>query len=166
MVRDKQAKKKPSRVAYEESHPTISFRLDKETHDRLKGHLSATSCSFANCVKDALGMEETMVEARVSKLTSREIEQKRTPLLDLELYDLVLDLAKWNIILWMNLPDPPQVRCHDCFFPSALSRKEGKAVIMEMVEEGSGDLKCPDCGLRIKNPPQLAWVLLVSKVAE
>jgi predicted DNA-binding protein len=164
MVRSKQAKKKPSRVAYEESHPTISFRLDRETHDRLKGHLKATGCSFADFVKGALGRETAMVEERVARLASREIEQRQTPVLDPELYDLVLDLANWNIILWMNLPDPLQVACPSCLFPSKLSGKEGKAVILEMVE--SGDFKCPECGLRLKNPPQLAWILLVSKVAE
>jgi predicted DNA-binding protein len=164
MATRKQAKKKPSRVAYEESHPTISFRLDKETHHRLKEHLKATGCSFADFVKDALGREESMVDKRVRKLASREIEQRQTPALDLELYDLVLDLANWNIILWRNLPDPLQVTCPSCLFPSRLSGKESKVVTLEMVEDG--DFKCPECGLRLKNPPQLAWILLVNKVAE
>jgi len=166
MARSRQVKKKPSRLAYEQSHPTVSFRLDREIRDRLKGHLSSTGCSFADFVKDALGREQSMVEKRVAKLTSAEIERRQAPVLDLELYDLALDLAKWNIILWMNLPDPLKVTCPDCFFPSALSGKRSKAVIMEMVEEGNGDFECPECGLRVKNPPQLAWVLLVSKIAE
>jgi len=89
MVRSKQAKKKPSRVAYEESHPTISFRLDIETHDRLKEHLKETGCSFAVFVKDALGREKTMVEERVTKLASRKIKENEAPARDLELYDIV-----------------------------------------------------------------------------
>jgi predicted DNA-binding protein len=165
VARSKQAKKKPSRLAYEETHPTISFRLDIETHDRLKEHLKATGSSFADFVKDALGREETMVEERVTKLASKKIAESETPARDLELYDIVLDLARWGVVLWANLPDPTDgVPCPDCLFPSRLSKKESKAVTLEMVE--NGDFKCPECGLRLKNPPQLAWVLLVSKVEE
>ena len=165
MVRSKQAKKKPSRVAYEETHPTISFRLDIETHDRLKEHLKATGCSFADFVKDALGREETMVEERVTKLASKKIAESETPTRDLELYDLVVDLAYWTITFWTNLPDPLDgVSCPSCLFPSRLSKKEGKAVKLEMLE--NGDFKCPECRLTLKNPPQLAWVALVSQVAE
>jgi hypothetical protein len=31
MAKSRPIKKKPSRVAYEREHPTVSFRLDKET---------------------------------------------------------------------------------------------------------------------------------------
>lgn len=165
MVRSKQAKKKPSRVAYEESHPTISFRLDRETHDSLKEHLTATGYSFADFVKDALGREKTMVEERVAKLASRKIAESETLARDLELYDIALDLARWGVILWANLPDPmDSVSCPSCLFPSRLSKKESRAVTLEMLEDGN--FKCPECGLTLKNPPQLAWILLVSKVAE
>lgn len=165
MVRNKQSKKKPSRVAYEETHPTISFRLDIETHDRLKEHLKTTGCSFANFVKDALGREETMVEERVTKLASRKIEEIETPQRDLELYEIVVDLAYWVIVFWMNLPDPLDgVPCPSCRFPSKLNKKEGKTVKLDMLE--NGDFKCPECRLRLKNPPQLAWIALVSQVAE
>jgi hypothetical protein len=164
MAKSKSAKKKPSRVAYEKEHPTVSFRLDKETKARLDKHLEAAGCSFADFVKDNLGREESMVDKRVRKLASRKIEGSKKPALDLGLYDLVQDLANWNIILWRNLPDPLQVTCPSCLFPPKLSSKEGKAVTLEMVE--NGDFKCPECGLRLKNPPQLAWILLVSKVVE
>lgn len=164
MERTKGTKKKPSRLAYEESHPTVSFRLDREIYDRLKRHLNTTGCSFADFVKDALGREESMIEKRVTEIVSKELEEKLAPPLDLELYDIVLDLARWNMVLWMNLPQPLQIHCPDCLFPPAISHKERKIVSMEMVEKG--DFKCPECGLTIKNPPQLAWVLLVDKVAE
>lgn len=164
MARSKQAKKKPSRVAYEETHPTISFRLDRETHDRLKEHLKATSCSFADFVKDALGREKTMVEERVAKSVSRKIEERETAARDLELYEIVLDLARWGVILWANLPDPMEITCPSCLFPSRLSNRESTMVMLEIVE--SGGLKCPECGLTLRNPPQLAWAVFVSKVAE
>jgi len=164
MVRSKQAKKKLSRVVYEESHPTISFRVDKETHDRLKQHLRATGFSFASFVKNALGKEEAMVEERVAKLASRKIEEGKTLSCDLELYDLVLDLAQWAILLWANLPDPMEVPCLSCLFPSKLSKRQSRRVILQMLE--SGDFKCPDCALTLRNRPQLAWVLLATKVTE
>ena len=49
-------------------------------------------------------------------------------------------------------------------FPSRLNKKEGKTVKLEMLE--NGDFKCPECRLTLKNPPQLAWIALVSQVAE
>jgi len=165
MARSKQAKKKPSRVAYEESHPTISFRLDIQTHDRLKEHLKTTGCSFADFVKDALGREETMIEERVTKLASRKIAENEPHACDLELYELVVDLAHWTVIFWTKLSDPMDgVPCPDCLFPSKLHKKESKVVSLEMLE--NGDFKCPECRLTLKNPAQLAWVALVNQVEE
>jgi len=145
--------------------PTISFRVDRQTKEELEEHLKASSCSFANFVKDALGREETMVEERVTKLASRKIEEIETPPRDLELYDIVVDLAYWVIVFWTNLPDPLDgVPCPSCLFPSKLNKKEGRTVKLEMLE--NGDFKCPECRLTLKNPPQLAWIALVSQVAE
>ena len=61
----------PSRLAYEQSHPTVSFRLDREIRDRLKGYLSSTGCSFADFVKDALGREQSMVEKTTAQTRIR-----------------------------------------------------------------------------------------------
>lgn len=157
-------KKTPSRIKYEEEHPTISFRLDRETKEQLEKHLEDAGCSFAVFVKDALGREKTMVEQRVAKLASRQIEERKTPTRALELYDLVLDLARWSVVLWASLPDPTEVPCPDCLFPTRLSNRESRTVMMEMLD--SGDLECPECGLTFKSLPQLAWVLLLRIVAE
>lgn len=164
MSKVRKSKKPPSRKRYEEAHPTRSCRLDKEDDELLEEHLEYTGRSFADFVKGHLRKEKAMVEERVAKLASRKVEESETPTRDLELYDLVLDLAYWIIVLWMNLPHLLDVPCPDCRFPSKSSGKEGRTVMLEMVE--SGDFKCPECGLILKNPPQLAWVLLVSKVAE
>ena len=165
MAKHRVNEKPPSRKKYEQEHPTVSFRLDKETYKRLKEHLEATGHSFANFVKDALGREESMVERRVEKLASRKIEESKTPARDLELYEIVLDLARWGVVLWTNLPDPMEVPCPSCLFPSRLHKNpEPRTVTLEVLEDGN--LKCPECGLTLKNPPQLAWVLLVSTVAE
>lgn len=49
--------KPPSRVRYEKSHPTMSCRLDKVTHDLLKQRLDDLGgVSFADFVKDSLGL--------------------------------------------------------------------------------------------------------------
>jgi len=151
MARTNKSKKSPSRKRYEEAHPTRSCRLNKEDDELLEEHLERTGRSFADFVKDHLRKEEAMVEERVAQLASRKVEESETPTHDLELYGLVLDLAYWTLVLWISLPDPLDVSCPDCRFPSKLSGKEGRTVMLEMVE--SGDFKCPECGLTLKNPP-------------
>jgi len=63
--RGKGKSKPPSRQKYEKEHPTVSFRLDKETYQRLKKHLDGTECSFGDFVRDALGREEATIEKRI-----------------------------------------------------------------------------------------------------
>ena len=49
--------KPPARTRYEQSHPTVSCRLDKATHDLLKQRLEDLGgVSFADFVKDSLGL--------------------------------------------------------------------------------------------------------------
>ncbi len=49
--------KPPARLRYEQSHPTVSCRLDKDTHDLLKQRLEDLGgVSFADFVKDSLGL--------------------------------------------------------------------------------------------------------------
>jgi len=52
----KATRKPPARLRYEQSHPTVSCRLDGDTHALLKQRLSDLGeVSFADFVKDALG---------------------------------------------------------------------------------------------------------------
>ena len=52
----KATRKPPARVRYEQSHPTISFRLDRDTYALLKQRLEDLGgVSFADFVKDSLG---------------------------------------------------------------------------------------------------------------
>ena len=47
----------PARIRYEQSHPTVSCRLDKDTHALLKQRLEDLGgVSFADFVKDSLGL--------------------------------------------------------------------------------------------------------------
>jgi len=46
-----------ARVRYEQSHPTVSCRIDKDTYDLLKQRLQDLGgVSFADFVKDSLGL--------------------------------------------------------------------------------------------------------------
>ena len=54
--------KPPARVRYEQSHPTVSCRLDKDTHDLLKQRLEDLGgVSFADFVKESLGLQQTKI---------------------------------------------------------------------------------------------------------
>ena len=49
--------KPPARIRYEQSHPTVSCRLDQDTHTLLKQRLEDLGgISFADFVKDSLGL--------------------------------------------------------------------------------------------------------------
>jgi len=55
----KAAHKPPSRIRYEQSHPTVSCRLSKDTYALLKQRLEDLGgVSFADFVKDSLGLLE------------------------------------------------------------------------------------------------------------
>jgi len=53
----KGTRKPPARVRYEQSHPTVSFRLSRDEYDLLKQRLEDLGgISFADFVKDSLGL--------------------------------------------------------------------------------------------------------------
>ncbi len=53
----KASHKPPARIRYEQSHPTVSCRLSKDTYDLLKQRLEDLGeVSFADFVKDSLGV--------------------------------------------------------------------------------------------------------------
>lgn len=53
----KVAHKPPARIRYEQSHPTVSYRLSKDEYDLLKQRLEDLGgVSFADFVKDSLGL--------------------------------------------------------------------------------------------------------------
>jgi len=48
----------PAQRRYNESHPTVSFRLTRELYDQLKRHLiNRGGLSFADFVKESLGVQ-------------------------------------------------------------------------------------------------------------
>jgi len=48
----------PSRVRYEQSHPTVSCRVPREVYDRLQAVKKAEGKSFADILKTGLGILE------------------------------------------------------------------------------------------------------------
>lgn len=54
--------KPPSRVRYEQSHPTISVRINRELYDELKELSRTTGKSFADFLKDGAGITKTQVK--------------------------------------------------------------------------------------------------------
>jgi hypothetical protein len=55
-------KKAPSRVKYEQSHPTVSCRIPREIYDRLQKVKEAKGQSFADILKIGLGILEMQVK--------------------------------------------------------------------------------------------------------
>jgi len=164
MAKVRKNKKAPSRMRYEQRHPTRSCRLNIEEDELLEEHLEGTLRSFADFVKDHLREEETMVKERVEILASKKVKETKTRPPDLELYPTILNLIHWVTLLWVNLTNLMEIPCPDCLFPPKLTKKQPRTVMMQMLE--SGDFRCPQCGLTLKNPPQLAWTILVRTVAD
>ena len=50
--------KPPSRIRYEQTHPTVSTRVDKELYDKLKEIKDTEGKSFADILKEALGIQK------------------------------------------------------------------------------------------------------------
>jgi len=48
--------KPPARIRYEQSHATVSCRVDRDTYDLLKQCLEDGGISFADFVKNSLGL--------------------------------------------------------------------------------------------------------------
>ena len=54
-------KKTPSRMKYEQSHPTVSFRVSKELYDRLQAVKEAEGESITDVLKVGVGLLEVKV---------------------------------------------------------------------------------------------------------
>jgi len=59
----KKKKRTPSRIRYEQDHPTASFRVSKEIHDRLQAVKEAEGKSITDVLKVGL----SLLEVKVSK---------------------------------------------------------------------------------------------------
>ena len=77
MVKGKR-KKTPSRLKYEETHPTMSFRATKEVEDRLRVVQKAENKSVMDIFKIGLGLLEVRIksEAEIREKAYREGHRK------------------------------------------------------------------------------------------
>ena len=76
MAKNKKKKNLPSQQRYDQSHPTVSFRLPAPLHSRLKQHLRGQS--FASFVTCHLEGEEAQVNARVEQRAGERDNLKAT----------------------------------------------------------------------------------------
>lgn len=76
MASNKRKKKLPSQYKYDQSHPTVSFRLPAPLYSRLKQHLR--NQSFASFVRCHLEEEEAQVNTRVEQLAGERDNLKAT----------------------------------------------------------------------------------------
>ncbi len=150
MVKTNKSKKPPSRKRYEEEHPTISFRLDRESRKNLKEHLNA------DFVKDSLGREKSMIEKRVEMLASRQVDQsledrvRSLENLVHEIFSLTVDTRKY----------PPYCpRCEG----QELFRCDGRETESTIAHPWVPTWKCPKCGYFINtykriDPKSIKWI--------
>jgi len=155
MTKKKTDQKKPSRKRYENEHPTISFRLEKQMYERLKKHLEGTGCSFASFVKDSLGREESMVEKRVEMIASTKVNpsiEEQVRYLQGLVYEL---LARQETKTW----PPACPRCEN----EELFECEGVETLIKQRRPEAPTWKCAKCGFFIDtshriDPKSLRWV--------
>lgn len=58
-----QRKRKPlSRLRYEDSHPTVSFRMERGLWNELRTHLSQRGISRSEFIKEAMGAQKALIE--------------------------------------------------------------------------------------------------------
>lgn len=140
MTRPKGSRKPPSRKRYEEEHPTISLRLDRETKKSFKEHLAGTGCSFADFVKDALGREKSMIRKRVEILASRQLDPSKVE----ERLRCVEDLVHQLFCVAVDTRDFPPL-CPHCDSQD-LFRCEGRETEPSLAQSCVITWKCPKCG--------------------
>jgi predicted RNA-binding Zn-ribbon protein involved in translation (DUF1610 family) len=156
MAKHRANKKPPSRKRYEEEHPTVSFRLDRDSYRRLKEHLDGTGYSFADFVKDALGREESMVKRRVKALASRQTDPSVEDRLR-----CVEDLVHQIFCIAVNTREYPPY-CPHCD-NQELFRCEGRETESSLAQPWVITWKCPKCGFFIDtfkriDPESIRWI--------
>jgi len=143
----KKAKKPPSRERYELENPTVSCRLDQETHQRLSEYLQNTGTSLSDFLKDSLGRENSMVEERIQMLTN-----KQAPLSD-EGRLKCLEALMLQAGVYLKDHDWP-LFCPHCGEHEMLYTK-GEAAASPRENEDVITLKCPSCGYFLDTPDHI-----------
>jgi hypothetical protein len=156
MAKASKSKKSPSRKRYEAEHPTISFRLDRETYKHLKEYLDSSGCSFADFIKDAIGREGSMIEKRVEILASKQIH----PAIEHRLRCLE-DLVQQIFNITVDTEEYPPL-CPHCN-NQELFQAEGRETESSLAQPWVITWKCPKCGYFINtykriDPKSIKWI--------
>jgi len=143
----KKRSKPPSRQRYEEENPTVSCRLDKETHQRLSEYLQNTGTSLADFLEDALGRENSMVEERIQMLA-----KQQSPLSDEGRLKCLEALVMQAGVYLKDHDWPffcPRCREHEMIYA------KGEAATSPRENEDVITLKCPSCGYFLDTPDHI-----------
>ena len=74
----KKKRRTPSRIKYEQNHPTVSFRVSKEIYDRLEIVKEAEGKSITDVLRVGVGL----LEVKVSKEKEAKKEEEQPALFD------------------------------------------------------------------------------------
>lgn len=117
----------PSRIKYEQNHPTVSFRVTKELYDRLEEVKKAEGESTADVLKVGVGLLNVKVSEEKEARTQGREEGFN------EGYEMAEDLYKVTY------------QCRGCGKIIEVTTKEEKRAIKEyMQQNGWGHKECVD----------------------
>ena len=123
MGRKKVRRKPPSRIRYEQEHPTVSARVDRTLYERLTRIREKEGKSFADVIREAVRVQERSTERAYQRGFSDGRAQGRR-----DGYQQGFAEAKKTYVV--------RYRCSICDGWLELSGEEGKAVARECLEDG------------------------------
>ncbi len=119
-------RKAPSRVRYEQSHPTVSCRVPKDIYDRLTKAKQADSKSFTDILKVGLGLVELGVKKQAEAIKKGYDEGYKKGYGDATtLYKVTYHCSKCGQIMYVQYPN------------------EKEAINKYMTESGWSHQTCP-----------------------
>jgi len=119
-------KKTPSRLRYEKSHPTFSFRIYEELRNRIDAIKKAEGVSNTNIVEAAVGLFEVKVRKEQEIREEAYLAGRQKGYVDAK--------AKYSVVY----------PCYVCGEPIVVdSKKEKDFIKRKMLEYGWGHSGCP-----------------------
>ncbi len=130
MTRKGARRKAPSRVRYEQEHPTVSVRVDRKLYERLVAIRDKEGKSFGDVLREAIGIQERTSGRAYNRGFSEGYSQGQRDGHRKGYAD-----AKQTYVV--------RYRCNLCDEWIELSSEKGKAVARECMEErGWGHSRC------------------------
>lgn len=137
----KKKRKPPSRGKYEAEHPVISFRTDRATKSRIEELCTVLGCSYADLMKHAAGVAESLIERNVDSLASKKLGKLEEGLewIDHLLCELLCTLRENNLTALCP-------RCDSKGKYNALYLAWGEEIDPSGKRGEVPTWKCPKCG--------------------